>query len=166
MKKILPLLLTMIVAGCAKPEMEISLAEHMPDKIEDAVRGALRFWTRHGADFTLTDDAETIIYMDDLQQQDERFIIGQCDCNGVQGLTGPYSIALDLRLLSDARFTPRGRECVIAHELGHYIGMDHVSDKESLLSARIPDFSVGDCSWSEFDSEEYCRARPDLCINE
>jgi predicted Zn-dependent protease len=43
--------------------------------------------------------------------------------------------------------------CLLTHELGHYIGMEHVEEGNSIMSPAIK----VDCDWSRLDQEEFWR---------
>ena len=50
--------------------------------------------------------------------------------------------------------------CVLAHELGHAYGMDHVEEFKSLMhSFSTYDTETGECYWSVEDQKEFDRVK-------
>ena len=105
---------------------------------DDAMDGAVGFWSHHGIAFNEGDPSGYRLMVTPLPPDR----IGQC---------GNEAIEIAPSLAGKEQET----RCVIAHELGHLIGMNHVPQSESLMAPIValpPDHAA--CWWSERDQLE------------
>lgn len=55
-------------------------------------------------------------------------------------------------------WAPAHRGCVVAHEIGHSLGLDHVEGEPSLMNASADEFVfANNCLWSSLDQAEFCQ---------
>jgi Matrixin len=109
---------------------------------------AIEFWADHGIDFVYTENSpDLFITVNDLPEG----IIGHCrGCLNTHDGSG----FIEVDPLREDR-TLLGNKCLIAHEIGHSLGMEHVSEPASLMSIYLTaDLPNNNCFWSIDDQEE------------
>lgn len=155
MKKIISLLLLsviLLISGCSTTVEEYKYSLVVTDKqfvwLEEPNLMAAEFWEQHNKEFYIvSDESEADIIVNVKELSPDR--IGQCYC-----AFNHCTIEL-IPSLEDN--DPRYVACVIAHEMGHSLGMDHVNVKESLMYPVAATTFDGKCFWSKEDQEELDR---------
>lgn len=112
-----------------------------PDWVVRAVLSAADFWHEHGVDFMPAESGEVRVELREIT------VMGQYD-----DASGAIWIS------SELENTPRA-DCVIAHELGHAIGMEHISKAGDLMSKYASLGADGNCIWSNADQAEFDRPK-------
>lgn len=116
---------------------------------------ASMFWSEHQMDMMVGSGVGDIqVITDELTEGDNR--IGEWRRGAAVDLVGV--VALDYRAADH-----EAPHCVVAHEIGHATGMDHVEDTHSLMSPISNLKPDGNCPWTEYDQEEFCRANQEMC---
>ncbi len=145
-------ILLAIVAACAPcascaPPPSVSVLEQ-PPWVVDAVRGAAAFWAAHD---------ETIEVVDDIHESDIHVeLLAMTDARDLGHYSGGV---LQLAPRLEAH-TPLDQKCVVAHELGHRLGMLHVESGEHLMAPTLSvDVAGDDCWWTPEDETELGLAR-------
>lgn len=113
-----------------------------PDFVRRAAEVAADVWRAHGLIFTVSDTG-------DLPILDKQPPVGAL---GVyQGDSGEIWI-------EDMGDEP-GSACTLVHELGHSVGMEHVSNVGSLMSKIAGVNENGSCLWTDLDNAELIRVK-------
>lgn len=147
------LLALVAAAGCVtyNPREPVPVVDEGPDWARQAVAGAAAFWSRHQVAITVGDHGIGVRLGTSWYDGDPLALYYYTDGN----------MYLAERL-AEAR--PVGAACVVAHELGHAIGLQHVEPgadgRGSLMQLRVGVLQ-NDCSWSEYDQAELDRVRGD-----
>ncbi len=68
-------------------------------------------------------------------------------------------IALDPSLSDPSRASA----CVVAHEFGHALHLNHVTQGPSLMAPAVTFAPDGGCFWSELDEQQFCDRNTDMC---
>lgn len=115
---------------------------------------AADFWARHGEVIIVTNNGGWV----HVVPKDVDPHIGL-----YQGWKKQGTIFVDPDLIA----TPLKTKCVIAHEMGHALGLDHVNDPKSLMAPKTQHYdetdNLTDCLWSADDQKELCRVDPEVC---
>lgn len=82
----------------------------------------------------------------DAAQQPKKYLLGLCQGNALLEVTW-------LWLIEDRLSTSRSQTVIASHEFGHALGLNHVSDKESVMS----EFSNNTNCLTNHDLHEFCR---------
>lgn len=151
------LLLALLLAGCcdanavlsAEPvicETDVMRLEVVPDDwpwLNSAADAAIAFWSAKGVCFQKTKTAPEV----------QVVVVNELPI----GLAGVYSYGVPprVKLLSTLENRPEQSACVVAHELGHHIGLGHVSAPGSVMYLGV---GCG-CVWSAADEAELRRVR-------
>lgn len=151
------LLLALLLSGCCGLNVVVSARPMLCESnrirygtvpadwawLNAAVDAAVRFWSTKGVCFekTSTQPEVTAVVVYDLPN----------------GRAGSYSyVPPQVKLDSSLEGQPEKSACVAAHELGHHIGLGHVSTPGSVMAP-----GVGcSCVWSAADEAELRRVRP------
>lgn len=168
-KRILVILATVVLSECSAsvppPDFEITVADSEAPWVHAATDEAIDFWIAHNVLFLPTDSGRLSVVEKPLP--DDR--VAECDCriwlDGDNQMRGDAMGEIHIRpeLGTSENYNDRKRGCVIAHEMGHSIGMDHVVQGPSLMAPFVTFSDDGDCLWSDLDQAELCRAQPKLC---
>ena len=128
------------LTGCAQKNLIDT--NNQPVWVMDALDGAVNFWKGHGVDFIYSNEAGVKIAVADF------------DNNSISGMYSDGTITIDQSI----SHTEVIKVCVIAHELGHCLGMGHVDEGPNLMSPKLYISKDKDgkqvCSWSDFDQDE------------
>ena len=151
-KALLPLFL---FTGCSKVYVEqkhthITIDEKFP-WLEEPTNVAEDFWMEHGilygSNLGPIDKALLAISAEDM----DGTRVGYCD--GVNTLN-KSKIMIEKSLIDNPTIYT---SCIIAHELGHYIGMHHVKQGISLMAPVQSLTKDNVCAWSDDDRKELDR---------
>lgn len=159
MLKISIIALALINCSCSSlllPLFDISVSTDQPQWAHTATELATEFWTDHGAQFILTNESDLNVIVQELPPDR----LGECECSSdtVSGI-----IRLIPQLGTSSVHTDKTRSCIVAHEMGHALGMKHVKVSDSLMAPFVVTNKDGECYWSDLDQKEFCKARPDIC---
>lgn len=135
------------MTGCEVDEtILVAVSGEHPQWVDVAVGDAVFFWgEKGGPDFIIVDEQD---YNPDLSIYTvESIDNAMAVCKGKE-------IFLD-RLEMDG-LSRMYRQCAVAHEIGHYIGMAHVDGSfgPSLMSPSVA-ICDGECCWSDGDRAEF-----------
>jgi hypothetical protein len=110
--------------------------------VTDAVIGAIAFWGDHGEVFrpATADGVGVEVTVQNLPPDR----VGECALRTIHLSPG----------LSDR---PHVAMCIVTHEIGHYLGMNHVPQGDSLM-APVVAVNGSSCYWSEDDENEHVAA--------
>lgn len=139
----------LLIAGCAAEPRQIYIVPEAPEWAWAATETAMDFWaaeprqvrfefaTEPGFDLTL----ETVEGFGDDKTSIAIYGMGR------------------IRLLAALEtWAPAHRSCVVSHEIGHSLGLDHVEGDPSLMNASASDFFFDNtCLWSDLDQAEFCQ---------
>lgn len=144
MKGFLIIIVYFLAASCA-PARIIGIEQPEP-WLTSAVEGAISFWGRSPREVAfelaqdLADSNVRVRASDDLPE-------------GSAAVYNMGAISIRPRV---AEWATLDRICIVAHEMGHHLGMDHRPEIPSLMNPSTSMFT-DDCSWSEFDQKEFCQ---------
>lgn len=146
------LFLLALVSGCAPSQYTVHVADGAPGWVNQITYDAVDWWSGHGADIAISDTGTLI----DLGVFPSATKLGE-----FQTWTGAddrivLAARMQIYVESGEPYATRFPVCVVAHEMGHMMGMEHVEDTDSLLSPIIH-MSNNDCLWSQYDQAEYDR---------
>lgn len=130
----------------------ITVDENYP-WIEEPANIAADFWLDHEVLYGVSLDSVDNVYLGISAEHMDGTRIGYC--SGSNEIS-KSKIMIEKSLIDNPTIYT---SCVIAHELGHYIGMDHVRQGISLMAPVQTLTKEGKCAWSEDDQEEFERAR-------
>jgi hypothetical protein len=137
----------LLLSGCGGgPQLE-SVFPAADTWLIDAVRKALPFWAEHGVELVEHPSGLPIKVGERpyrVPEEDELGTFGRDNAT-----TYGWSIYIDGELESMG-----SAPCVVAHEIGHALGMDHVEEGPSLMSPTNTT-CAGGCCWSELDEEAF-----------
>lgn len=138
----------LVAAGAACDDGIVTVTvDAEPAWLPPAAAGAVDFWQRQGVDELVIGDAG-----------DVRVVVadaGDADGNGRDDFANvtPGEIVLDD---SVGDLDELSRKCILAHELGHTLGLEHV---EAGLMSSPHMGGVDDCAWTDDDQAELDRVR-------
>ena len=147
------LLATLLITSCSIFEADVTsiTLDDGSSWLEDSLDTVLDLWYSKDVLYTYNVDdlgaadgesgnSDILLVTDDLGGE----AIGYCYCFEGDLVS---EIVIEQSLIDNpASYTA----CVIAHELGHYIGLNHVSDDDSIMSPVISE----ECEWSSWDEQE------------
>ena len=148
-------------SGCGAfldPIFEIGVDEEQPDWALTAADMASDVWSDHSVLFLGGQGSDSKLRVEVVPLPPDR--IAECYCN-VDFTSGIIHVIP--RLETSEYYNDQVRSCVIAHEMGHALGMNHSDDINSLMSPVIINDMDGPCSWSDLDQAELCRVQPYTC---
>lgn len=160
MKNILFLLLC-FVSGCRYVYTPGDLIiVRLPDAIETwheglggkAVRSGIRYWDVVGAKYRTEDQALREFGIDAINRSENMFFFLLDDPSRAGEYEWSGSIGVNLNTWGAE--SPI-MEMVVAHEIGHSMGLCHISDTESIMSGQVS--SVARIDVSLFDLQEFER---------
>ena len=122
------------------------------DWLPDTVLQSIEFWADKG------------VFLDQIEENaDVSIEVGDTESN----FLGQYDIGKKIITLNQEVFNLEvddnstlglRRKCVLAHEMGHSFGMNHViSDGYSSLMSAVASIGQVDCSWTDEDQTELDR---------
>ncbi len=142
----------MLLSGCADGWQVHFRDSERPQWVDPAVRDALGVWDLHGIAIELTDHDGVAIGVTELPGNH----LGECQKVGKDiWLSEELERFVESEKPSDHRIP----HCLVAHELGHMLGMNHV-EGVSLMNGNVKVVRQGDvavCPWSDEDQAELDR---------
>ena len=119
--------------------------ENAPTWVQESTLEAVGFWAarNHAVSFTIDPNGKIPIGVKDGEQLPEEAL-------GIYTFDG--KIYLNSSLENNI-----GAKCVIAHELGHSIQMNHVSKSGGMMSVYASIWADGRCMWNGADTVEFNR---------
>lgn len=161
MKPIVALAITLAAAACGPPSLPSDLHVNVRSSdLGDPLLQAIAAWNEHGVALEAASDGLVVR----SARSDENYV-HSVDFLGNYDAFAHEIIVLDDPAYNDPQaYGPLTRRCVIEHELGHFLGMQHVDDDRSengisLMNEVIYADQIHDiCFWSSRDDDELCRA--------
>lgn len=145
-------LLSLTACDLHEPDPTVDIDTGGTDEwLEDAVWRAAWFWAGHGVRFDISRDMEDADFP--IWEIDRR-CEGEDEGHCVLGFYDGDVIFIESRVEKKDEII---HECVVAHEIGHYLGMSHQGG-QSLMAEHITacmSDGVPVCCWSEDDEEEF-----------
>ena len=150
--------------GCVRQHpadrpVQVEMAAGSPCWLDEAASGAVAFWRARGAGLTFDPGDDVLpIQLHEVQDRED----------GIVGVYWTIELGEKIGIWFDPygeRYTPAARACVMAHEMGHALGLRHVSVRGDLMSERASEPVDGECAWTDRDRAEYERAtgmRPNI----
>jgi hypothetical protein len=150
--KYFTILFTVFLFGCANDEIKTYRIAHDPafEWLENPMFGAIDFWAQHNVDLVVSDVNDAQIFIEAYRLSDDYH--GLCD--GCRFGAGVAQVNVNLEEKSSDFIG-----CVIAHEIGHWFGMNHNIDSDGLMSIPLA-YEDQDCLWSQEDQDEYDSLSP------
>jgi hypothetical protein len=146
-------LLGLLVAGCTDDPPPVALppffqagttvtlnVDGQPDWLVRSALAAVETWAKHGLDFEVVPGGELPVLAKEPPP----------------GALGVYWESRQI-WLSDVGADSPGFHCTMVHELGHSVGMMHVSHSGSLMSEIAGAWEDGTCLWTALDEAELQR---------
>ena len=139
MKKLFSLLLLIAGVGCGPADFTLGIKD-APEWLVVASEGAAAFWDERDIKVTLAPKGDIRIRVDELREG----ILGEWHPDESAIVVDP---SLEIKNIK--------AKCVVAHEIGHYLGLDHVEEEFSLMfyAARVDEY--GNCYWSDSDKAQW-----------
>lgn len=136
-----------IFSGCSYEQyLNIELDLHdQPAWLWDGSAEASDFWLNHGVNFSVGGQGGLPVVAEELP-------------GSILGETSWDKIRIDPVANNEKIFTHQRMVCIIAHEFGHDVGMEHDSGRDSLMFPKEHQQPDDTCSWSKEDQAELCRA--------
>ncbi len=135
------------LCGCGhQSPLKINI-DNQPKWVQEAFEAAADFWSFHDVDIDLSGGSGSIAVATDSQEN-------------IAEAFGEYQYLGDKIVISEGMEanTLQERTCVVAHEIGHALGMGHVSDGSSHnLMATVASLPTDGCYWGIEDQKELCR---------
>lgn len=137
-------ILILFISSCRFYPTTVDIVK-APDWLLAPLSQAFDFWNDKGVEFEVIENGEIKVISEELAPIDGDRALGQF-------LAGTITIVPEVKDMSDL-----GQKCVVAHEFGHALGLDHVKDGPSLM---YPSITVNeeDCPWSKSDEAQLCEA--------
>lgn len=153
------LLVLILTAGCSTQAGNLDVYIQNPSEfwLQTATYLASDFWESHGVNFYITDDADLKVSTRKLDDP----VVGEF-YGTVHTRTG--DIFVDPIMDPDLGYSnDRYNTCIMAHEMFHSIGADHVPQGLSLMAPALEGFPAdakndGICYWSQDDQDQFCKA--------
>lgn len=139
------LLILLICSSCAAPEVHQVYVKDNEEWLTTAANLAFQFWADEPRGISFEFATETKANLIIVQVED----LGP-DAAATYSF---YQVKVEQRVSGWSKID---QKCIIAHELGHYLGLDHVEGKVSLMNAQLGKEDFG-CNWSELDQEQFCQ---------
>lgn len=118
----------------------------------DAFDRAVDFWDEHKIKLDAYESGYVTVFLVDISQMSDPKHIGEYDCHHHT-----------IKILKTLKDNQKLATCVIAHEIGHMLGMNHVYvGKESvgdLMDSATATNPLGGCFFSDKDKNELKRAQ-------
>ena len=164
MKYIIYLFLVLELTGCStliETDADFDIS-NQPDWVVRNVFKASEFWEGHGLFLNVGHFNKPDIEIKVDKDIDNR--IGEWRTNSLKiPLNGTIIIHPDLSYKRDIKTGYDITSCIIAHELGHSLFMDHVEQSESLMAPLVGIDKDKTCFWSDLDQEQFCILNPEKC---
>lgn len=147
-----------LLIGCGTAQKTVTIYYRVPDKndvwLQKGMKDAADFWSYKGVILKEDEEKAEILILSKELPGDRA---GQFEYFLLTRYSGFITV---IPSLED---NPNYTKCVLAHEVGHALRMDHVADKKSLLSPVVLLDKNKDCYWSHDDEEELCRVNANFC---
>lgn len=139
--------------GCGAPPTQgyrlEAVAPQNTEWLVTATIEALEFWDEHGLELNVEPNGLPVLINDDLPEH----ALGQ------YGFDAFNEYGVSIRVVSGLEGYALGAKCVIAHEIGHAYGMDHVESEEGTnLMNPVITLCGDECCWSKGDEAEFATA--------
>ena len=155
MRSLLLAVVAIVASGCGMMTDEERLDKYGPaiaasDEpwLSEALDKAVAFWQRQGVKFDNgLPEGVTVVSRAKLVNSDAA---AEYDCRAKQ-----------IAILPEESDNSREAVCLLAHEMGHMVGMDHVATGriDDLMDTVVGPDPFGDCFWSLKDERELKRAQ-------